>query len=134
MDKLAKQLREDAASIDAEVSAELDHRIRASLQNVTPETAKPRPRAVRSPLFWWASSLTGIAAALGVIAIINLDRPGPSPQVQVQETVAHIVVPAFDLEVEAAMLTSPLAEELARLQADLERAEEAVREDVRIDF
>ena len=134
MDKLARQLREDAASIDAEISAELDSRIRASLRNVTPESAKPAPRVVRSPAFWWASSLTGVAAALGVIAFINLDRPGPTAQNQVPEPVAHIVVPAIDLEVEAAMLTSPLTEELARLQADLERAEEAVRNDVRIDF
>lgn len=134
MDKLAKQLREDAASIDAEISTELDHRIRASLQNITPESAKPRPRVARSPLFWWASSVTGIVAALGVIAVINLDQQVMPPQVQVQEPVAHIVVPAFDLEVEAAMLTSPLTDELARLQADLERAEEAVREDVRIDL
>jgi len=133
MDNLAKQLREDAANIDAEISAELDNRIRASLHNVTPESAQPRPRVARSPSFWWASSLTGVAAALGVIAIINLDRPGPPP-LQVQEPVAHFVVPELDLEVEAAMLTSPLAEELARLQADLRRAEAAVRDDVRIDF
>ena len=134
MDKLATQLREDAAKIDAEISAELDSRISASLRNVTPESARPRTPATRSPLFWWASSLTGIAAAFGILAIINLDRPGPSPQVQVQQPVAHIVVPELDLEVEAAMLTSPLAEELAKLQADLRRAEEAVRDDVRIDF
>ena len=137
MDKLAKQLREDAANIDAEISAELDSRISASLRNVTPESARPRTPATRSPLFWWASSLTGIAAAFGILAIINLvnlDRPGPSPEVQVQEPVALIVVPELDLEVEAAMLTSPLAEELAKLQADLRRAEETVRDDVRIDF
>ena len=133
MDNLANQLREDAANIDAEISAELDSRILASLQNVTPESAKPRSRVARAPSFWWASSLTGVAVALGVIAIINLDRPGPPP-LQVQEPVAHFVVPELDLEVEAAMLTSPLAEELARLQADLRRAEEAVRDDVRIDF
>jgi hypothetical protein len=130
MDKLARQLREDAANIDAEISAELDSRIKASLQNVTPESA--RPRAAYSPSFWWASSVTGIVVALGVIAIINLDRP--STRVQVQEPVASFVVPNLDLELEAAMLTSPLAEELAKLQADLKRAEEAVRNDVRIDF
>ena len=134
MDKLANQLREDAAGIEAQISEELDNRIRASLQNVTPESARQRPRAARSPAFWWASSLTGVAAALGVIAVINLDRTAPSPQNQVPEPTAHIVVPAIDLEIEAAMLTSPLTEELARLQADLERAEEAVRNDVRIDF
>jgi len=132
MDKLTRQLREDAANIDAEVSAELDSRIIASLRNVTPESAVPRASARRSSLFWWASSLTGIAAAFGILAIINLDRPAPLPQVQ--EPVAHIVVPELDLEVEAAMLTSPLAEELAKLQADLRRVEEAVRDDVRIDF
>ena len=134
MDKLANQLREDAASIDAEISAELDSRIRASLRNITPESAKSRPRALRSPSFWLASSLTGAAAALGVIAVINLDRAGPSPQDRVTEPTAHIVVPAIDLEIEAAMLTSPLTEELARLQAYRERAEEAMRNDVRIDF
>jgi hypothetical protein len=90
MDKLAEQLRTDAARIDAEISAELDNRIRASLHNVEPEPATPRSPAPRSPLFWWASTLTGVAAALGVLAVVNLDRQEPPVQLQVQEPVAHI--------------------------------------------
>jgi hypothetical protein len=49
-------------------------------------------------------------------------------------TVQPIELPAIDLDVEAAMLTGPLAQELEDLQADLKKAEEVVRGDVRIDF
>ncbi len=45
-----------------------------------------------------------------------------------------IEIPVLDLDVEAAMLTGPLAQELEDLQADLKKAEEVVRGDVRIDF
>ncbi len=62
MDKLAKQLREDAAKIKVEVSAELDDRIRASLQGVTPEQPPDSLPPTRPRSMWWASSLTGIAA------------------------------------------------------------------------
>ena len=73
MDKLKEALREDAAAIDATVSAELDDRIRASLEGVQPERPNaPRPR--RGLSMWWASSLTGVAAAAAVIAVINLSR------------------------------------------------------------
>ena len=69
MDRLTKRLREDAARIDAEIPVELDDRIRASLMSVEPRGAKPERRETRSPLFWWASSLTGVAAAIAVIAV-----------------------------------------------------------------
>ena len=134
MDNLARQLREDATSIDAEISAELDVRIRASLNSVEPEDSRRRREQARPPVFWLASSLTGVAAALAVIAIINLDSEDVPPQVVAERTVQPITLPELDLNVEAAMLTSPLAEELANLQSDLKKAEEAVREDVRIDF
>ena len=48
--------------------------------------------------------------------------------------VQQIPLPDLDLNVEAATLTGPLADELEKLQADLRKAEEAVRKDVRIDF
>ncbi len=132
MDKLAKRLRDDAASIDAKISAELDHRIQASLQGIEPERTRPASRPARRYSRWWASSLTGIAAAIAVIAIINLERPGPEPIVS--NPVQPLVLPIINLKVEAAMLTSPLQQELEDLQSDLRKAEQAVREDIEISF
>ncbi len=138
MDKLANRLREDAANIDAEISAQLDSRIQASLTAIEPEAARRQRDPGRRPVsFWLASSLTGVAAALAVIAILNVvDRNGPAevPRTVADNTVQPIELPAIDLDVEAAMLTGPLAQELEDLQADLKKAEEVVRGDVRIDF
>ena len=64
MDKLAKQLRDDAGNIECRVSDELDRRILASLEATQPDVQAAQPRIARSPRFWWASSLTGVAAAL----------------------------------------------------------------------
>ncbi len=132
MDKLDKRLRDDAASIDAEISAELDHRIQASLQGVLPERTRPAARPARPYSFWWASSLTGIAAAIAVITIINLERPGPEPVAN--NPVQPLMLPTINLKVEAAMLTSPLQQELEDLQSDLKKAEQAVRETVDLSF
>lgn len=137
MDELARKLREDAAKIDADVSAQLEARIRASLNAVEPDAMRQRKPQRRPVSFWLASSLTGVAAALAVIAVLNLgDTPEPVavPQVTASTPAPPLAVPALDLEVEAAMLTSPLAKELEDLQADLKKAEEIVRGDVRIDF
>jgi hypothetical protein len=128
MDKLAKQLRADAERIDATVSAELDRRIDASLRAVTPEAEARRPAPIaRPPLFWWASTLTGIAAAIAVIAIVNLRTPE-----QQERTPVDLVatVPPLDLKAETAMLTAPLHEELDRLQSDFKKAEEKVKQDI----
>lgn len=132
MDKLGKRLRDDAASIDAEISAGLDRRIQASLQNVAPERVRPASRRSRPDSFWWASSLTGIAAAIAVIAVINLERPEPAPSTG--DTVQPFVIPVINLKVEAAMLTSPLQQELEALQSDLRKVQRAVREDVDLSF
>jgi hypothetical protein len=137
MDELAKRLREDAAKIDAEVSAQLESRLQASLAAIEPDAArKSRPQR-RPAWFWFASSLTGVAAALAVIAVLNLGdptEPAAVPRVVANNPAQPVTVPILDLEVEAAMLTSPLAQELEDLQADLKKAEEIVRGDVRIDF
>ena len=127
MDKLSKRLREDAARIDVTVSDELDDRIEASLRAVTPETDKARDRVVRPPLFWWASTITGVAAAAAVIAVLNWqvpDEPVPPPA-----PIAELA-PLPDLNVEAAMLTAPLQQELEDLQSDLRKAEEKVKRDI----
>jgi hypothetical protein len=134
MDRLAERLRDDAARIDAEITAELDDRIRASLTSVEPQRTRPVRRETRTPSFWWASSLTGLAATIVVIAIVNLNRDTPPDEIVAAETTPQFLVPQFDLDVEAAMLTDPLAQELEALREDLRKVEETVREDVRFDF
>ena len=58
MDKLASTLREDAADIDADISAQLDSRIRASLNAIEPEVVRQRKAARRPVSFWLASRTT----------------------------------------------------------------------------
>jgi len=133
MDKLAKQLKADAAAIEVQVSDELDRRISASLQGVVPE--KPATPAVRQwpALFWWASSLTGIAAALAVIAIINSQsQEGVESLPQMVETspVIEPVTPIIHWNTESAMLTRPLQQELEDLQSDLKKAEEKLKQEI----
>ena len=128
MDKLAKQLRTDAERIDVHISDELDRRIDASLRAVTPETPAVRAETRRPPYFWWASTLTGVAAAIAVIVIVNWQVP----EEPISATPANIVaaVPTIDLKAESAMLTEPLQEELDKLQSDLKKAEEKVKRDI----
>ncbi len=132
MDNLAKQLKADAAAIEVQVSDELDRRIGASLQGITPE--KPTAPAVqqRPPLFWWASSLTGIAAALAVIAIINSQSQVGEDAVEVPEMspVTVATTPIIKWNAESAMLTQPLQRELEDLQSDIKKAEEKVRQEI----
>jgi len=129
MDKLAKQLREDAERIDATISAELDDRIRASLQGVNPESADERRWPSKPTSFWWASSLTGVAAAIVVIAVVNLRAPDPVP-VTPQTAQAPLILPKIEWNARTAVLTSPLEQEIEDLQADLKKAEQAVKEDI----
>jgi hypothetical protein len=126
MDKLAKQLRTDAKQIEVTVSDELDRRIHASLRAVKP--VEQTPVVSKSPLFWWASTLTGVAAAIAVIAIVNWQVPDEP----VSATPLNIAaaVPSIDLKAESAMLTGPLQDELDKLQSDLKKAEEKVKRDI----
>lgn len=136
MDKLSTQLKDDAALINAEVSDELDRRIQASLQGVVPEKpreeATSRPVRRRPPQFWWASSLTGIAAALAVIAIVNSQSsPDESaPELAQLSPVAIASTPIIRWQTESAMLARPLQQELEDLQSDLKKAEEKVKQDI----
>jgi len=129
MDKLAKQLRDDAARIDAEVSDELDARIRASLNSITPESRRnSRLSGRRMPLWWW-STLTGVTAAIAVIAVINLRAPDPVRPVA-QVTTVPLQLPEIDWKAREAVLTSPLEQEIEDLRGDLKKAENAVKEDI----
>jgi len=129
MDKLAKQLRDDAQKIDCTISEELDGRISASLQGIAPAQSGG-PRATTRPVwFWWASSLTGVAAAVALILIVNLKAPEPQP-VASEPAVTPLVLPAIEWHTESAVLTSALEEEMENLQSDLKKAEEAVKQDI----
>jgi hypothetical protein len=132
MDKLAEKLKADAAVIEVHISDDLDRRITASLQGVEPERpsqAAPRPRPA---LFWWASSLSGVAAALAVIAIINSQSQTDEAPVPTAATspVNEILTPVIDWKTESAMLTQPLQRELEDLRADIKKAEEKVKQDI----
>ncbi|MGI9234919.1 MAG: hypothetical protein ACR2RD_14905 [Woeseiaceae bacterium] len=129
MDKLANKLRRDADSIEARVSDELDHRIAASLRGVSPtEDSTATARSQRPALFWWASSLTGIAAAAAVIIIVNSTQPEvpatPGP------AVISAAVPAIDWKSETVVFTGQLQKELDALQSDIKKAEEKVKSDI----
>ena len=132
MDKLAKQLKTDAARIDVQVSDELENRIAASLQGVTPVQQEPPKAVQRSALFWWASSLSGVAAALAVIAILNTESRLDAPEVEfvAMSPVPETDSPIIDWKTESAMLTRPLQQELEDLQSDIKKAEEKVKRDV----
>jgi hypothetical protein len=132
MDKLAEKLKADATAIDVHISDDLDRRIAASLQGVEPEQpseAAPRPRPA---LFWWASSLSGVAAALAVIAIFNSQSQTDDMPVAIAQTspVNEILTPVIDWKTESAMLTQPLQRELEDLRADIKKAEEKVKQDI----
>ena len=129
MDKLAKQLREDAEKIECTVSDDLDARIRASLQGIKPEAQHRPKRESKSFSFWWASSLTGVAAAIAVIAVVNLQAPEPAP-VTAATMAQPLVLPTIQWNAQTAVFTSPLEQEIDNLQSDLKKAEEAVKQDI----
>ena len=128
MDDLAKKLRADAEQIEVSISPQLEDRIRASLESATqdrPQAAsKQQPRS-----FWWASSLTGIAAAAAVIAVINMS--GPDPDTAVTQPPPSLSASRIDFNLKPAVLTQTLEQELQDIQSDLKKAEQAVRDDLR---
>lgn len=129
MDKLAKQLRADAGRIECQVSDELDKRLRASLEGIEPQRTAAAEVPRRSPALWWASSLTGVAAALVLIAVIN-NVPPDTGSTMTEPVAQPLVIPSMRWKAETAVLTSPLEQEIEDLQSDLEKAEEAVRQDI----
>ncbi len=140
MDEFENRLKRDADEIRAEVSPGFKQRIDASLQAT--KRIQPVPdSATPSINLWWASSLTGLAAAVIVIVLINWNRP--TTELVPLEPLADRTVPAtFDeLQgfnpprlIKTAEFTTPLEEELARLQADIERARANVRKDIEFTF
>lgn len=131
MDKLAEQLKDDAARIDVQISDAFDRRMTASLQGVRPEMAEAA-RVRRPAAFWLASSLTGVAAAMLLIVVFNTESPVDDTPVvpPVLSPVSVAAIPSIDWKAESAMLTRPLQKELLDLQADLKKAEEKVKKEI----
>lgn len=128
MDKLAKRLREDADQIEVLISPELENRIEASLRSVSQDGVAPA-NSKQTASFWWASSLTGVAATLAIIAVVNLSKP--EPEIGITEPPQQAFsVPQFDWKAKTAMLTETLEQELVDIQSDLKKAEQAVRDDI----
>ncbi|NOX67690.1 MAG: hypothetical protein GXP15_00750 [Gammaproteobacteria bacterium] len=139
MDELTKRLKQDAAGIQADVSPELAMRVAASIRASERETGDEEVRALRRS-FWWASSLTGLAAAAIVLALLN--RNAVKEPLEVSEQPLASVVPEsvwplsrdFTLKVENADFAEPLEDELEKLKGDLEKARNNVRRDLRYTF
>lgn len=129
MDKIAEQLRNDAEQIDVTVSAELDARIRASLQGVRQETGRMPAAGGRNVSFWWAGSLTGVAATIAIIGIINLSEPEPEAAVT-EPPLPSFAMPQFKWKPKAALLTETLEQELRDIESDLKKAELRIKKDL----
>lgn len=131
MDKLAQQLKQDAAAIEVDVSPELDRRLAASFENVQPQPQLPRRS---KQWFWWASSLTGVAAAVALVAVINFDSNDSYNETETTAHVSPVVeldkTPSIDWHTESAMLVGPLQKELDALESDLKKAEARVRKEI----
>ncbi|MFQ5548580.1 MAG: hypothetical protein ACE5FV_09820, partial [Woeseia sp.] len=124
MDRLQKRLAEDARRIQADPGPELQERIRASLEATRPADRTPRPKATPGTSLWLASSLTGLAAALVIIAVLNTNggvEPTTPTDIAPQPQI-NLSIQGFPLNTETAEWTAPLEQELENLQSDLEKA------------
>jgi len=140
MDEFENTLKRDAEDIRAGVSPELKERIDASLRAT--KRIQPVPESHASGInLWWASSVTGLAAAIIVIALINWNRPTTEPMPVEQVADRTVPVAVDELQgfspprlIKTADFATPLEDELARLQADIERARANVKEDIDFTF
>jgi hypothetical protein len=128
MDDLAKQLRQDADQIKVLITPELENRIQASLRSVAQDDGES-VKSRQSAWFWWASSVTGVAATLAIIVVVNLSKPELETAITEppQQTLS---VPKFDWKLKPAVLTDTLEQELVDIQSDLKKAEQTVRADI----
>jgi len=142
MDEFEKRLKQDAACIDASISPELEERLKASVHSTGRAARETRPRSTTGGL-WWASSLTGLAAAALILVLFNWNRA--ETDLDVPASMAGNTVPDYreymdqlqdrlPLNTETAEFVQGLEEELIRLQSDLEKARENVSRDMDFTF
>ena len=143
MDEFEQRLKEDAASIRAEVSPELKKRIASSVhatERLGKEINVANDSHDHRSLPWWLSGLTGLVAAVLIIALLN--RNTQVDPVEPAEEQTAVVVPEFVkqlhtdfyLNVENADFTGPLENELEMLKSDLEKAKLNVEQDLKAAF
>jgi len=140
MDKLERELKRDAERIRVEVTPELRARIDASLHVERIKRRDTRPGRPGGN-FWWFSGLTGVAATLIVVILIDRGHEATQP-VTGEPPATVVVVPDSDrldiqlqpLDVRNADFTEPLEDELAKLKSDLEKARDEVERDIRFSF
>ncbi len=131
MDKLDRQLKDDAAAIEAQVTPALRLRIDASLRAARPASGAAghpmRRRSRLGPL----GGLAGMAAA-GLLLAVLLRQPETPPPAPLSATPAYELQPApvVPLSIRQAGLTQPLQAEIESLQADLEKVRETVERDL----
>lgn len=140
MDEFEKRLKQDADAVDASVSPQLRARIDASLRG-TGRARATGPEKRSTSRLWWASSLTGLAATIAVIAVVNMNRSEPPPgevpvadMPTVPDTALDFPLIPPELDIQSAEFAGPLEEELLKLQADIEKARNSVREDIDFTF
>lgn len=142
MDEFEKRLKRDADAIRAEVSPELRARIDASLHGIEP--LRESKRSASPVKLWWASSLTGLAAAVIIIGLVNWNRPGTEvvPGETLADATAETALPTEPplligtqmLDIRTADFTNPLEQEMLNLRSDIERARDRVKQDLDFTF
>ncbi|MGY8793805.1 MAG: hypothetical protein ACKVJN_01570, partial [Woeseiales bacterium] len=119
MDDFEKRLKQDANAVNADISSDLRSRIDASLRGVEQIRSETSTENSQTNL-WWVSSLTGLAAAIAIIVMLNLNQaesistPGEDSLVSrptVPETPDYSPLFPPILDVQAADFASPLEEE-----------------------
>lgn len=140
MDKLERELKRDAERIRAEVTPELRTRIDASLHAERIERRDTRPGRPGG-YFWWFSGLTGVAATLIVVVLIDRGRDATQPATGEAPAIMVVVPDSGSLDIQLQPLdvrnadfTEPLEDELAKLKSDLEKARDEVERDIRFSF